>query len=172
MKLTDLKKLINELPSEYDDWNVVIEKVGYSPGPRPTIDVDEIAPGFDWDSGKIIITPIRTGQDKLDYMIHKLVEWVPDDLNDLECSQKSLGDTYFRGTDKYSIAITKSAKNVAPDGSYMALTVRKNYETFFFRLSIDSAFEFMDACGSFEDAIAKAQAELAINAALEENEDR
>jgi hypothetical protein len=61
MKLSELHRLVNQYhgPDHYEDPEVVIKvKLPYNTvGGMPVVNVKQVQLGFDWDSGKFIITP-------------------------------------------------------------------------------------------------------------------
>jgi hypothetical protein len=59
MKFSELAKVIERAQVRHDDPEVVIRiKLPYSTvGAQPTVTVKNANMGFDWDSGKFIITP-------------------------------------------------------------------------------------------------------------------
>lgn len=56
MKVRDLKAIIARLPDD-DELVVAVKTLHATIGPRPSIGVQSIYSGFDWERGQTIITP-------------------------------------------------------------------------------------------------------------------
>lgn len=65
MKLSDLRKLVQEIDNVYDDHEIVIVADGTDAtkrrvGATTTEGVSSIGIGFDWNGGKILVQPEKS----------------------------------------------------------------------------------------------------------------
>lgn len=99
MKGSDIKNFIESLPIDKLEGNVEIVVMSQgSIGPTPTVKINNIQLGFDWDNGKILI-----------FADSPIVKLTPEDL---DAVKKSLSQAYSYHTSKVVMPLMKENKEM------------------------------------------------------------